>query len=382
MSPDPWHFARADLANQYLAFFGTGVSNALILFQQRRYGKTEFCVQDLAPAAEAQGFTVVYANFWQARLAPTAILLYALEKSLEKKPFGVRLREFLTAPVTKLKLSGELLGGKAEAEFDLATVAVKGNAELLLYLADLTERTAKRAKGKLLLILDEVQELAESATNEPLVAALRTILDSHRRTVKVVFTGSSQVGLTRMFSSAEAPFFHFGTRIDLPPLDQTFVRHTAQVYQRIARKPLPAERLRDAFTALHGNPYYFRKLVEVMLAQPALELAEALKLLHDRIAEEQGFPRLWESIQPIDRAVLMWLARGPAPLFTQAAKAFIGGKIDAPDIAIHTIQASLRRLKTQHLVRAHATRGQYALEDPELGRWCSGILSQPTSRGQ
>ena len=55
MTPDPWHFPRLPLAKQYLAFFDTGVSNALILFQQRRYGKTEFCLYDLVPAAEAQG---------------------------------------------------------------------------------------------------------------------------------------------------------------------------------------------------------------------------------------------------------------------------------------------------------------------------------------
>jgi hypothetical protein len=88
MNPDPWHFQREALAQQYLAFFDTGVSNALILFQQRRYGKTEFCLSDLAPAAEAHGYAVVYASFWQARLAPTAVLLYALEKSLEKNLSG------------------------------------------------------------------------------------------------------------------------------------------------------------------------------------------------------------------------------------------------------------------------------------------------------
>lgn len=370
MTPDPWHFPRLPLAKQYLAFFDTGVSNALILFQQRRYGKTEFCLYDLVPAAEAQGYTVVYASFWQARLAPTAILLFALEKSLEKKSLGVRLREFLTTPVTKLKLSGELVGAKANAEIDLATIAPKATAELLLYLADLTQRVAKRAKGKLLLILDEVQELAESAANDALVAALRTILDTQRRSIKVVFTGSSQTGLTRMFSSAEAPFFHFGTRIDLPPLDDAFVRHTASAYESVTHKSLPLEGVTRAFHELHGNPYYFRKLIELFLAQPGLSLKPATSLLLDRIAEEQGFPRIWESLQAIDRAVMAWLSRGPAPVFTKAAKAFIGSKIEASDVPIHAIQGALRRLTNQQLVRALPSRGQYGLEDAEMGRWC------------
>ena len=59
MTIDPWHFPRPQLAKQYLAFFDAGLSNAMILFQQRRFGKTEFCLYDLAPAAEANGYVVV-----------------------------------------------------------------------------------------------------------------------------------------------------------------------------------------------------------------------------------------------------------------------------------------------------------------------------------
>ena len=371
MNVDPWHFPREPLAQQYLAFFETGVSNAMILFQQRRYGKTEFCLYDLAPAAEVRGYTVVYASFWQARLAPTAILLHALEKALEKKTLALRLRQFLTTPVTKLKISGELIGAKANAEIDLATVSPKENAELLLYLLDLIQRVAKRAKGRLLLILDEVQELAESAANDALVAALRTILDTQRRNVKVVFTGSSQVGLTRMFSSAQAPFFHFGTRIDLPPLGDAFVQHCAQAYQGVTHKSLPLAALTRAFHDLHGNPYYFRKLVELLLAQPAQSLKRAMENLLQRIAEEQGFPRIWESLQTIDRAVLAWLGQDPGSIFTKSAKVFIGERTGEADVSIHTIQSALRRLLSQNLVRALPGRGQYGLEDPEFGRWCT-----------
>jgi uncharacterized protein len=365
MNVDPWHFPREPLAQQYLAFFETGVSNAMILFQQRRYGKTEFCLYDLAPAAEAHGYTIVYASFWQARLAPTAILLHALEKSLEKKTLAVRLREFLTTPVTKLKISGELIGAKANAEIDLATVSPKENVELL----DLIQRVARRAKGRLLLILDEVQELAESAANDALVAALRTILDTQRRNAKVVFTGSSQMGLTRMFSSAQAPFFHFGTRIDLPPLDDAFVQHCAQAYRGVTHKSLPRAALTRAFHDLHCNPYYFRKLVELLLAQPAQPLKRAMENLLERIAEEEGYPRIWESLQTIDRAVLTWLARGPGSIFTKSARVFIGERTDEADVSIHTIQGALRRLISQNLVRASPGRGQYGLEDPEFGRW-------------
>jgi uncharacterized protein len=360
MASDPWHFPRPQLAKQYLDFFRTEVSNALILFQQRRYGKTEFCLHDLAPAAEAQGYSVVYANFWQARLSPIALLLHALEKSLERKSLSERVREFVTAPVTKLKLSGELAGAKAEAEIDLASLPQRANAELLLYLSDLTLRAAKRAKGKLLLLLDEVQELAEGDANDALVAALRTLLDTQRQAVKVVFTGSSLEGLTQMFSVAKAPFFHFGTRIDLPPLDTAFVRHLAGVFRERSRARVSVEEFLSAFEQLHANPYYFRKLIQPM-AMP-----QALQSLRERVAEEQGFARVWESLQPLDRGVLAWLARGADTVFTKAALSFMGAA------SLQIVQSAVRRLKSKRLVQSQPGRGKYAIADAEFAVWLKG----------
>ena len=50
--PDPWHFARPKLAQQYLQTFRVGLISAQALFAPRRMGKSEFLEQDLIPAAQ------------------------------------------------------------------------------------------------------------------------------------------------------------------------------------------------------------------------------------------------------------------------------------------------------------------------------------------
>ena len=370
--PDPWHFPRPELARQYLEFFETNVSNALVLFQRRRFGKTEFCLHDLAPEAEARGYTVAYVSFWQSRLSPAAALIHSIEKSLDKRPLVERLRHLLTAPVTKLTLSGELGGAKAGAEVELANIPRRPPSDLLIYLGDLIERAAKKARSKYLLILDEAQELAENAANDSLVAALRTILDTNKQTVRVVFTGSSQEGLQRMFSSRKAPFFHFGTQIDLPQLGEAFVGHIGKAFNAASRRAIDPQALVKTYTALGQNPFYLRKLAEVMLVRPDLTIQNALSELRAKLAVEQGYPRIWESLKPLDRALLSWLAAGNTQAFTQEARRYLATRAGLPEVSIQVAQTAIRRLTKAQLVRGLPERGSYSPEDSEFSEWARG----------
>ena len=65
--------------------------------------------------------------------------------------------------------------------------------------SEVIEALAQSGKT-VLLLFDEVQELARFDDTGGLIRSLRTGLDMHRAQVKVVFTGSSINGLRQMFS--------------------------------------------------------------------------------------------------------------------------------------------------------------------------------------
>ena len=218
---DPWHFGRPDLARRTLTLLANGPARALTLFAPRRTGKTEFLMKDLGPLAETEGHRAIYVSFWQEPLAPLAALLHALETDLKRGGIGERLLRTGRALAPKLKLSMPMVG---QAEVDLSTLAGKPPSDLLLHLDDLLGRVSTGIKPTILM-LDEVQELARSQDNEALVAALRTSLDKRSDHLRTVFTGSSREGLASMFAARQAPFFHFATPIDLPPLGEPFVNH-------------------------------------------------------------------------------------------------------------------------------------------------------------
>jgi len=364
---DPWHFPRPDLARRLLFGLTDGPARALTMFAPRRTGKTEFLLKDFAPLASRERHRVVYVSFWEAPAAPLALLLHALETSLKGGRLTDRLRSGAAALAPKLALSAPLPGTAASVEIDLGALDVEPPAELLLYLGDLLERVSD-AGHPTMLLLDEVQELARDERHRPLVAALRTALDVRSDRLRAIFTGSSQTGLRSMFSHREAPFFHFGTPLDLPALGRPFVDHLVAVHGRITDEALDADAAFAMFERLHSNPYFFRLAMETLVLDPAVGPDEAEVRVRDRAADELGYDHSWLALEPLQRAVLAELALGTERPFAADTRASIGARLgdgEAPSSA--RVQGALKRLERRRLI--DRLDGTWRVADPGLAEW-------------
>ena len=366
MSSSSWHFPRDDLARRVLRLLTDGPGTALALFAPRRTGKTEFLSHDLAPAADGLGHRVIYVSFWEAPAAPLAVLLHALEDSLRRGRWTDRVRDDASALAPKLRLSAPLPGTGAEAEIDLGALKTDVPSELLLYLGDLIERVSNDRRPTLLL-LDEVQELARDERNRPLVASLRTALDTNKAGLRTVFTGSSQQGLQTMFDDREAPFFHFATPLDLPALGRPFVDHLIGVARDITDRTLDAGEAFDVFEGLHTNPYFFRLAIETLVLHPELDLADAAGQVRTRLATRLGYTDLWLSLDPLHRALLRALADGVEHPFGALAREALA---DATGDAVPTISRVQNAMKTLERRRVVDTwNGRRVVADPAFAAW-------------
>lgn len=364
MAADPWHFPRREFTARVLKLLGDGPGQALTLFGPRRTGKTEFLIKDIAPLAEQRGHRVIYASFWQAPLSPLAVLLHALETSLRRGTFGDRVRRSVLGLTPTLKLSA--FGAGVEAKVDLTALGGRPPDDLLVHLDDLLERVSGRSKATILL-LDEVQELARSGGNAPLVAALRTGLDRRSDRLRTIFTGSSRDGLAAMFSARRAPFFHFATPIDLPTLGAAFVDHMIETFRVVSRRTLGRRGMLSAFERLHANPHFFRVLLDTLLHDPHLTVETALARVRDRIAVDLGYPETWLALTPVQRATARALACGADRPFGRAFRQQVGDAIGESAPSPGRVQAALRRL--ERLGLADTSTGGWALVDPELAAW-------------
>ncbi len=363
MAQERWHFPRLDFARQTLAALTSGPLVAMSLFGARRTGKTEFLRRDLAVAAEQAGHRVVYASFWQNPAAPLPVLLYECDRALQA-------RASLSAWVASLPVKARLgLGGTGiEVDFSARGKALPDDQVMLLdaYL----DRLARLGRPTLLL-LDEVQELASYAQGPLIMAALRTGLDKHRAGIRTVFTGSSQLGLNKVFSAREAPFYRFATPLSLPPLGTDFVDHQRAAFRATYRRKLTRTAALHAFDRFQANPFIFQQWLIALGMNAALTDSDTEALVLRNLAAEFDFAGVWLGLSREQRAVARLLAERAQGLFGSAVEqrliALIGS---APAASVR--QSAVRLLTRQG--RADQFDKEWRLADPLFEAW---VLQRP-----
>lgn len=266
MQTDIWHFSRTELARHVLSTFDSGLSSALTFFAPRRMGKTEFLRKDITPAAEMAGWQVFYFSFLDVEQAAAQSFTQALAAFVKGDGLLARAGKALGR-------IGKVSGGAAGVSAGLEVKDGKDTDDIKSIIAKLA------AKGRAILLLDEVQALATPAQT-PFVASLRTALDMHKDSVKVIFTGSSREGLRRMFSQASAPFFHFGQNLTFPPLDRRFTDHLVSAFSATTQRLLDRDELWNAFVDMGRVPQLARSLVERLALNPSLSIGDAKDMPH------------------------------------------------------------------------------------------------------
>jgi uncharacterized protein len=364
--PDPWHFARDELAGKVLATLDSGVVNAITLFAPRRMGKTQFAVTDLAPLAARQGWIVAYCNLWSDKPNPAGVLVAALDAAEE--PFRPGKKS------AKVGVSANLgiVTANAEATQEISPKAAP--SQISEAFARVAGAIARKAKGRrLLLIVDEVQHLASDPRFEPAAAALRTALEQHAARVRCVFTGSSQSGLQRLFLDSKAAFFSPGGQMQLPPLGDDFVRFMVERANKTFRTRIAFGEAKAIFEASGRSPYFLRQVITVAMLRE-VSLADALNLVIEETLNEEGIARRWSALNEVDRAVALAVHGGKAPFAAASLEEL--GKAVKGEVRASNVQVSLRKLERDGLVE-RAPGGGYAVTDPMVAIWLARVGGKP-----
>jgi hypothetical protein len=361
--PDPWHFARPELAQRYLQTFQIGLISAQALFAPRRMGKSEFLEQDLIPAAQKSGLLTAYLNLWDAREHPRGALISALARAGSPRGLSVLIKK-LKAPLKKVKASAKISGiaeGSLEAELtEDPRIAGPALSELL--------RSFDRADRTLLLVLDEAQVLA-SPVHSDLAHSLRAGLDIRKHTIKVVFAGSSESSLRRMFGRATEPFYNWAPIEPFERLGAEFVTAMTHKVNQLSRYPLSERDALRAFEALKRTPEFFRRYLQRYLAYAELGPRAALDDTVTHVFNDSGYRTAWGRLLPADKAVLRALAQGVNDLHSLPARNRLGEELGLGKAApLDTPKNALRRLQKDELV-VKLEYGHYQIQDEGFIEW-------------
>jgi hypothetical protein len=358
---DPWHFARPALARRYIDTFEVGLISAQALFAPRRMGKSEFLEQDLIPAAREAKYLTAYLNLWEAREQPRLALIGSLSTARTARTASALLK-MLKSPLKKVKASAKLGPVEGSVEADLKDEKAAGQAltELL--------RSFDRPSRKLLLILDEAQVLA-SSTHSELTHSLRAALDTRKQHIKVVFAGSSENSLRRMFGRPTEPFYNWAPIEPFERLGAPFVDAMTRKVNQLSRYRLSEREALKAFDALKRTPEFFRRFLQRYLAYAELGSKDALDDTIGHVFSDSGYQTIWDRLLPADRATLRALTQGVRDLHSISARTQLALDLGLGKPApLDTPRHALRRLQREELVTRLA-HGHYQIQDEGFAEW-------------
>lgn len=330
---DPLYFPRTVLSDRLLVSLKEGITHALTLFAPRRMGKTQFLLNDIKPNAEAMGFKVFYFSFMEQSEANI------------QKAFTLALMSFLNeVSQGKSKLINALKTVKGVDMLGFGFELEHSKKEDLPSIAHIIDELASRSDEPILLLLDEIQELARIKGTDSLIKSLRTGLDVNQNKVKVVFTGSSTNGLRAMFNNSKAPFFHFAHALDFPNLDKDFTDFLADIYTKRTGNTLDKDAFYQCFARFNFTPLYMRSITQDMIINPELSLSEAVDIRLSQLEESTDNNAIWSNLSELEKLLLILIANGETRIYSQKTKAILSKQLGIENLSTSSIQGKIRRL--------------------------------------
>lgn len=326
-------------------------------------GKTEFLMHDFMPAAQAQGYACAYVNLWELQNDPAVALVFALHKASRPGSFA-KMWAGVNTPISSIKASGKFAGA-ADASVEVALEDRNtATGTMLVNVMSEFDKTRK----KMVLIIDEAQVLA-SADNSVFAHALRAALDLRRERLKVLFAGSSETTLRRMFGRASEPFYNWAALEPFPLLGREFVESLVKKVALVSRLPLSIKDAMEAFDALKQTPLFFREYLDRYLTHPFEGVQKALAVTRAKVFSDAGFEKQWDSLLPTDQLLLRLIAHDTADLQSMVTRKRVGADLGLEKpVTAAALQNSLRRMTNRNVI-TRMDRGAYRVEDEAFAEW-------------
>jgi uncharacterized protein len=351
---------RPELAASYLALLKAQPGRPIALFAPRRIGKTYFLDGDLAPAAVKEKLLPVYADLWLNRAAPLGAINHALEEALDDVTVPQSSTgKLVKTPIKKIGfLSGSLEVGEAPARRDLPEAPE-------LRLDALVSRLAAASGKPILLMLDEIQALAQAPHGDAIVASLRAVLQKHKKNIFAVFTGSSQEALGAMMMAAGGPMYQFAQLLTFPTLDSEYLTLLADHYRKVhTSKSLDKAAMEKVFAHLGYKPALMKDLIKSMSADGLTNLEDGLKRYLEDDRNVLAWQGVFEQLSPLEQAVVVLLSHGVAPMAKDTLAEL--SKIPGLNSTLAKVRVALNRMRQSGLL-SKPPKGAFQLEDPLFG---------------
>jgi uncharacterized protein len=304
------HFCnRRDELRRLLALFRS--RNSGWLYSPRRYGKTSL-IHEAFALAEGESYRTALVDLMvlQAGDDPASVFLAGYGRLLSAMTGSMERALKVVAGLARSFVPAVTVDAEGRPVLSVAPASARGASPDLAEVLDLPEQLAERRGERVVVALDEFQEVARI---QGLEVRLRTIMQRHRN-VSYLMAGSRSSLLRTMFTSPERPFFQFGEHIPIQRIeDVELVRY---VRGRFASSGVPIrdDLVEEIVRAAESHPHfaqYFASVAWNLRTSGRAEDGEFMEALEEEVvsALDTGFRMFFDGLAAAQVRVLVDVAR-------------------------------------------------------------------------
>ena len=338
----------------------------VIIFSQRRYGKTSL-IKTVLDMAKQGGFLTVYVDLYHVLSEEDFVIAYAKavarameEGSLER--FFQTLKSIFSSLRPKMTLDAE---GKPEFTFGLEV-----GRDPVMDIEDVVESVRKYSddkKKKAVVVFDEFQQIGQLEQATRVEGLLRSHIQTHRN-ISYIFMGSKKHLIFDLFADPTRPFYESAKMLPLGKIPAKDLE--VFIYQRFRStgKHLPRQVGASLVERCESHPYYVQyvshSLWEISSADSTItdeDLDRAIALTIRRTSPR--YESVWELLPIRQRQALIALAN-----LSPHEKLFSGEVIQKYSLAsAPTFRKALNGLVEKGL--ADRDQHKYSIIDVFFKKW-------------
>lgn len=249
---------RQDEVKRLTTNFESGVNTLII--SPRRWGKSSLVSRVVTGLMTSKpNLRVVTIDLFSVRSEQQFLSLFAREvikaTSTKWEEWGENVRTFIGNAVPKIAFGNQ---PGAEVELELSWADKKINP---LEVYDLPEVIAKKKKLKIVICIDEFQNIAHFTDPVGIQKQMRSVWQKHRHASYCLY-GSKKHFLTHVFAHQSMPFYRFGDLMYLPKIELShWLKFIPAQFKKFEKK-ISVELTEELCQAVSLHPFYVQQLAQ------------------------------------------------------------------------------------------------------------------------
>jgi uncharacterized protein len=284
-------------------------SQNVIIFSQRRYGKTSL-IKRVFELSKHKGIVTVYADLYPVLTEEDFISIYAgaiAESILGKTKKNIKnIAQFFKKIRPKFTLNQN---GEVSYTIDIEKKEILPSLEDAL---DSINRYANSKKKKAVVCFDEFQQIALFKTDKA-EKTMRSLFQKHKN-ISYIFMGSKKHLISDIFNSPNRPFYRSGKSFPLGKIDKSELSEFIRKKFELSHKVLSDNLANDIIDICECHPYYVQYLCHIIWERAIdkkniteEDFSKSLGLLLER--ESSTYEATWNLLTLNQKQALMALSK-------------------------------------------------------------------------